>query len=115
MLTVELLREYGADTDRALERCLNNEEFYLRLVRKAADSPDFDLLEEALSAKDLDAAFEHAHKLKGMLTNLSLTPLSSPVVELTETLRGRADTDYGPYLDRIAEERERLAALLGER
>ena len=32
MLTVEKLKEYGADTGEGLNRCMNNEAFYLRLV-----------------------------------------------------------------------------------
>ena len=108
MLTVGLLREYGANVDEALERCLNNEEFYLRLVKKALDSPDFELLNEAISAKNLDSAFELAHKLKGALSNLSLTPLCTPVAEITELLRSRSDIDYSSYLERITAAREEI-------
>ena len=45
MLTIEKLREFGADTDDGLARCLNNETFYLRLVDKAMQDPSFDRLE----------------------------------------------------------------------
>ena len=38
MLSVEALREFGADVDSALIRCMNNEAFYLRLVRMAIKS-----------------------------------------------------------------------------
>ena len=35
MLTLEALREWGADTSEGMTRCMNNEAFYLRLVRMA--------------------------------------------------------------------------------
>ena len=112
MLTVEALREYGANVDEGLQRCMNNEAFYLRLVQKAIGDGAFDRLEAQIGAGDLSGAFESAHALKGMLTNLSLTPLSAPVVEITELLRNRAETDYGPHLAKIAAQRARLVRLL---
>ena len=35
MLTIDALRGSGADVDDGLNRCMNNESFYLRLVGKA--------------------------------------------------------------------------------
>lgn len=111
MLTIENLREWGADTDEALVRCLNNEAFYIRLVSKAIQEPAFEKLREAIAEKDLDRAFEQAHALKGVNANLALTPLTKPVSEMTELLRSRTDTDYSPYIDRYAEKLSELLAL----
>ena len=101
MITLEQLRAWGADVDEALPRCLNNEAFYLRLAGKAAQEPAFDRLREALEAGDLDRAFDQAHALKGVTGNLALTPIDKPVRGITELLRARADTDYGPLLSEI--------------
>ncbi len=87
MLTVQALSDLGANTREGLGRCLNNETFYLRLVNMALDDGGYDKLENALNARDTHAAFEAAHALKGVLGNLSLTPLYAPVSELTELLR----------------------------
>ena len=112
MLTVELLRAYGANVDDALERCMNNEAFYLRLVGKAINDPDFENLREAVERKDLERGFDIAHKLTGTTQTLSLTPLSVPVAEITELLRSRAEADYAPYLAEIASQRDRLLGLI---
>ena len=64
MITIGKLREFGADVDEALKRCMNNEAFYLRLVEKAALDPSFDRLKEAVDAGDLEKGFELAHALK---------------------------------------------------
>ena len=108
MLTIEKLRAWGADVDEAMARCLNNEAFYLRLVDKGLQDPNFDRLKEAIAAGDLDRAFEAAHALKGVLANLALTPVLDPVREITELLRAGTQTDYAPLLAAIDEQKARL-------
>ena len=87
MLTIEKLRAYGANVDEGLGRCMNNEAFYLRLVNMAVGDAGFERLHTALKQGDRKEGFEAAHALKGMLGNLSLTPLSKPASDLTELLR----------------------------
>ena len=108
MLTIEKLRDWGANVDEALERCLNNEAFYLRLVEKAIQDRNFEKLKDAMASGDLDKGFEAAHALKGVLANLALTPILIPVQEFTELLRSRTQADYTPLLARIDEEKARL-------
>ena len=111
MLTVEKLKEYGADTEDGLGRCMGNEALYLRLVSTVADQPDFDRMNDSIAGGDLKSAFEAAHALKGVLGNLSLTPLYEKVCEITELLRARTETDYSPLLEEIASLREGLKNL----
>ncbi len=108
MLTLENLRSFGADTASGLERCMGMEALYLRLVNIAKDEKNFDLLSDALNSGDLDAAFSAAHALKGVLGNLSLTPMYDIATEITELLRAKSQTDYSPYLEKLLELRERL-------
>ena len=98
MLTIEKLREYGADVDEGLARCMNMEDFYIGLVGKALADNRLPMLEKQIGDGDLDAAFETAHALKGMYANLSLSPLTKPVSEITELLRSRTDTDYSSLM-----------------
>ena len=69
------------------------------------------LLEQQIGEGDLDAAFETAHALKGMYANLSLSPLTKPVSEITELLRGRTETDYSPLLAEAKVQFEALCSL----
>ena len=112
MLTIENLREYGAAVDEGLERCLNDENFYLTLVPGALEESGYQKIEDAIKAGDLEMAFEACHALKGVLGNLALIPIYKPVSELTELLRAQTDTDYSSYLAKMWEERNRLAALM---
>ena len=112
MLTIDALKQFGADTDDGLTRCMGNEGFYFKLIGKVVEDKNFKLLEDAVLAKDLDAAFEAAHSLKGVLGNLALTPVYKPAAEMTELLRERKDIDYTPYLKQISEKRDELIGLL---
>lgn len=111
MLTVDKLREFGANTDEGIARCMNKEYFYLMLVGKVLDDKRLTALEQQLEEKDLAAAFETAHAMKGMYANLSLDPLTKPISEMTELLRSRTDTDYTMLLEETKTQFEKLCSL----
>ena len=100
-MTLGDLIAFGANVDEGLSRCMNNEAFYLRLVETLKGEKGFEMLQAAIDAGDLDAAFEAAHALKGVLGNLSITPLYEPVAEITELLRVKQDADYPALVDAI--------------
>lgn len=112
MLTIDALRSYGANVDDGLQRCMNNEAFYLRLAEMVVEDGSFERLQAALADGDLDAAFEAAHALKGALGNLALTPMSAPVIELTELLRHKAPGDYQAFCGEIMRQRDALKTLI---
>ena len=112
MLTLEKLKEYGADVDTGLTRCMQNETFYLRLVLTAVNGFSVTALGEALKKGDLDKAFEEAHKIKGVAGNLSLTPIYEPVSVLTELLRRKTPGDYRALYAEILKKTEELSALV---
>ena len=112
MAGLEELRAYGANVDEGVKRCVNNEDFYLKMVRKAAEDHSVEDLEKALNEKDLDQAFEISHALKGVMANLALTPITDPISEMVELLRNRTDTDYSSYLEKIKAKKEELQNIL---
>ena len=111
MLTTDSLKEFGADVDEGLVRCMNNSGFYIMLVGKVLDDKRLSQLESQLSEKNLDAAFETSHALKGMYSNLALTPLTRPISKMTELLRNRTDIDYTDLLNEAKTQFEKLCAL----
>ena len=105
MLSIKALREYGANVDEAVKRCMNNEAFYLRMVKMAAADKNFE-----------KGAFEAAHALKGVLGNLALTPVLEPAVQLTELLRPLTPLkaeEYEDLLAQIGAGKARLDELIG--
>ena len=111
MLTIDDLREYGADVDQGVARCANNEALYLRLTGMVIDELADGALVKALDEGDPDKAFDIAHKLKGAVGNVALTPLERPISELTELLRNKADGDHKALLEEIERETEKLKAI----
>ena len=110
-MTIDDLISFGANTQEGLKRCLNNEAFYIRMVNKIPGDANFQKLYDAMAAGDLATAFDAAHAIKGAVTNLALTPIATPVCELTEILRARQETDCTALLEAIRNARNELEAL----
>ncbi|MBR2755240.1 MAG: Hpt domain-containing protein [Lachnospiraceae bacterium] len=111
MLTIEKLIDYGADVKAGMEICMNNEEFYFRMINLMLADNQVENLQRAVEEGNLDEAFEAAHALKGVTANLGLTPIRTPVTEMTELLRARTDMDYSQLMDEIKKQKETLAEL----
>ncbi|MBQ8708902.1 MAG: Hpt domain-containing protein [Succinivibrionaceae bacterium] len=111
MITVETLKEYGADTDSGITRCAGMADFYLEMVKQAMTEDRFPALRKSIDDRDFQTAFEIAHGMKGIFANLSLDPVLNPVSEITELLRKKEDTDYSALLTRAETEYRRLLAL----
>ena len=112
LLTIETLNEFGVNTKEGLTRCMNNEKFYFRMIKMGLASDQFDKLGAALESNSLDEAFEAAHALKGVLGNLALTPIYTPLAEMTELLRAGKSEDYVTMYKPIMELRNKLLALV---
>jgi HPt (histidine-containing phosphotransfer) domain-containing protein len=99
MLSIEALKSAGANVEEGLSRCLNKEDFYLKMVKMGLTNQNFALLGTALEEKDYDKAFELCHSLKGVIGNLSITPLYDLISSLTEMLRASNNSDTKPDED----------------
>ena len=108
MITIEVLRNAGADVESGLSRCLGKEDLYLKLVNMGLCDAKFEELGPALEAGDLDKAFELCHALKGVIGNLAITPLYDDLSAMTEKLRGREAADYSVMYSDILEIRSKL-------
>ena len=108
-MTIESLQAFGADTKAGLARCINREDLYLRLVKMFLQEDRFTGLQKAMESGDGKAVFEAAHAMKGVIGNLSLTPLEGPVGELTELFR-----NAGPVEGERKEKGERYLAQILE-
>ncbi len=114
MVTIEKLKEFGANTEEGLARCYGSEALYIKLVNMIPKEGSFDALEQAVANQDLDKAFEAAHALKGVLGNLSLTPMYEKCSELTELLRAKKSVDYTPLVEELLNMRKKLCIICEE-
>ncbi len=101
-MTIDMLKEFGANTEAGLKTCMGREDFYLRMVNMIPGDANFQKLFDAMDAQDPVAAFEAAHALKGSAGNLALTPIYEPACTLTELLRGRTGNDCSDCLELAA-------------
>ncbi len=103
MKTAEFYEKINGNYREVLERLLNKEELVQRFLKKYLTDSSFQRLEEAVESGDVEAIFRAAHTLKGVVSNLGLTPLYDATHVLVEITRsGRSDG--------IAETFERIAA-----
>jgi len=112
MLTKEALIAYGADYTTGMARCLNKEDFYFKMIRMVAANEKFTSLGKQLEAKDLKAAFEDAHALKGVVGNVALTPLFEAIEEIVEPLRRSEDADYSAPYAKIMDLKKKLDEMI---
>ena len=94
MALLEKLENIGCNTKEGLERCLNKEDFYIKLLKMSVSDNKIYDLEKCLNNNDLDNAFAISHTLKGVYANLAITPLYNLLYTLTEELRKKEDKDY---------------------
>jgi len=112
MITIGKLNQLGCDTSEGLSRCLGDETFYLSLIPMALENSKYEALESFIDKGELKEAFDVAHALKGVLSNLSLTPLYEIISELTEQLRIRDSKDLSELLKRMWEIKKKFDELI---
>lgn len=81
------LRAYGADTEGAMKRFMDDTELYETCYLSFVNDKNFELLGQALAEKNYCKAFDATHTLKGVAGNLGLTPLFNSICEIVEPLR----------------------------
>ena len=112
MIDLDALRDFGADVDDGLTRCMNNGDFYLKLVNMTLSEDKLDVIEENINKGDLSAAFSAAHAMKGVFGNLALTPIYTPVSEITERLRANESDGYSKLLNEAKLQMDKLRELI---
>lgn len=107
-MTIDSLREFGANVEEGLERCMGMEDFYLEMVELGLSDERFEALGTQLEEKNYDEAFETVHALKGVIGNLALGPLYNTIFDMTEHLRAREEVDYLTLYERLMEQRKQI-------
>ena len=85
----EMYASIGADYEEVTGRLTDNEAFITKLVRKYAEDGNCERLQKAMQYKDYEDAFEAAHALKGLSSNLGFSKLYEVSSGLTEKLRAK--------------------------
>lgn len=75
------------DVESAKERFMGNENLYKRFLFELPERTLYQELKEVLAKENVQEAFEAAHKMKGIIENLSLNLLGRKIYEVVEVLR----------------------------
>ncbi|MCR5403761.1 MAG: Hpt domain-containing protein [Butyrivibrio sp.] len=107
-MTIDSLKEFGANVDEGLERCMGMEDFYLEMIELGISDERFEMLGTALESGNMEESFEIVHALKGVIGNLALSPLYNTICEITEHLRAKEQIDYKVLYDRLMSQRKQI-------
>ncbi|MEG0899094.1 MAG: Hpt domain-containing protein [Oscillospiraceae bacterium] len=111
-IILEKLSLWGCDVQGALERCVNDENFYIDCLQSFKTDINFEQLKINLENKNFEAAFEAAHSLKGVSANLGITPLFDSISILVERLRKGYYEDNQKQYDAIYHDYQYLLDIL---
>jgi HPt (histidine-containing phosphotransfer) domain-containing protein len=81
------LQSLGVNTDEALKRFMNNASLYERMLGKLPKNVRELEVMPHLTTHDYDKALQNAHTLKGVMGNLSVTPLYIGYADVVTSLR----------------------------
>ncbi len=87
MSLIKELSELGVNIEEALERFMNNQQLYERMLGKFPAAARDAQLTVYFESGDYEAAERNAHNLKGVTGNLSITPLFNAYTEIVALLR----------------------------
>lgn len=110
----EKLQAYGVNLDSALNRFMENEQFYERILSKFPKDENFILMENSLKENNIPQAFRYAHTLKGLVATLDLTNLLTILTPITELLRTGETEGVQEMFDRLKIEHKKICELISE-
>ena len=84
----ERMEKNGFNVAEAMQRFMNNEQLWIKFLKKFKLDTSFGELVKAMEEKDATKAFEASHTLKGITGSLALSEFNKLVSEQTEYLRG---------------------------
>lgn len=83
----ELLEQHGFDVNGAMKRFLNNEQLYIKCLKKFLTDESMNSLKAAFVAGNAEDGFKAAHTMKGFVANLGMEKLHQALNPVVEKLR----------------------------
>lgn len=109
MTLLEQLAEKGADIKDGLNRLMNNEAIYEKMLKKLPDAIEKQEVLQFIDSGDIDTATKNAHTIKGVTGNLSVTPLYKAYTKIVDLLRaGNAAEARALYVETMPVQKEIL-------
>ena len=87
LMKKQILQDGGIDVDEALARFVQNEALMMKFLLRFPGDENFSRLKETMAQSDAVGAFEAAHTLKGVASNLSMKDIFRWTSMIVEDLR----------------------------
>ncbi|MCC8171329.1 MAG: Hpt domain-containing protein [Parabacteroides sp.] len=110
----EFCQVSGIDWKATLNRFMDNESLYEKILCKFPDDPSFQKLRVALEAANVADAFIYAHTLKGLAGNLGLERLFELLMPFTDELRNGNAQNSGRYMEELEVHYAELCGAIGK-
>ena len=100
---INTLKSNGVNWEEGVERLMGDADFYLHMLGRYAQNANFDQLKDAMEKRDLEAAYQACHALKGISGNLSLDELHQTATKACTLLREGNLDEAKAYMPRLEE------------
>jgi HPt (histidine-containing phosphotransfer) domain-containing protein len=87
-----MYNSFFIDLEDGLKRVMNNKAFFIKMLGKFKNDPNYKNMEDALAANDYEKAQVAIHTLKGLAGNLSLTELFKQSRETETQIKAKSVT-----------------------
>ncbi|WP_106830304.1 Hpt domain-containing protein [Parabacteroides pacaensis] len=91
----------GVDITTTLDRFMDNEKLYLKILLKFPNDQTFKNLKKSIASNNIPDAFMYAHTMKGVAGNLGLQNLLDILTPLTEDLRGGKTNSIQSFMETL--------------
>lgn len=110
----EKLQDAGAKLKPALERFMNDENLYVRFLKKFLNDENYDKLSLSLEENNYEDAFNCAHNLKGVSLNLGLDSLSIACDDMAKRFREKDYTQKDLLFEKITDKYNKYINIIKE-
>lgn len=112
MSMISELEELGANVNDAMQRFMNKAALYERMLGKLPPMMKDKPVLEFIESGNIETAIENAHTLKGVLGNLSITPLYKGYSDVVDLLRKNEPEEAKSILEGCLPVQEKVIACI---
>ncbi len=106
------LEDNGIDVVKTMERFMNNEELFIKFLKRFLDDNNYQDMRAAILDKDYEKAFNHAHTLKGLSANLGMNCIQHPVSDIVDKLRLNLHEDIAAEMEGLHNNYENICEII---
>ena len=112
MSLMDELKDLGVNVDEALKRFMNNSSLYERMILKLTSAVKELEVMPYLESGNYEKALENSHTLKGIMGNMSVTPLYNAYKDILILLRDNKTEEAKDILEKVLPIQEKIISCI---